>query len=227
MSNVKPLALVAGAGAGLGQSLVARFEDAGYCAVGLGRSEPDQCAGLFHRLDLTDEAATQAVISELIAEHGAPKIVVHNTAQLVIAPFQETAIADFDACWSSMVRSLAIVGQGVLPSMVHAGGGTLIVSGATASLRGGARFAAFASAKFALRGLTQSLAREYQPQNIHVVHAILDGIIDTARSRDMHSLDPAKMMLPGDIAEAYLTIAQQPRSTWTHELDLRPASEGF
>lgn len=103
------------------------------------------------------------------------------------------------------------------------GGGALIVSGATASLRGGARFGAFAAAMFALRGLTQSLAREYQPQGIHAVHVILDS----DRSRNCHSLDPAKMMKPDDIAEAYWHIAHQPPSTWSHEIDLRPATEGF
>ncbi len=111
--------------------------------------------------------------------------------------------------------------------MAQSGGGVLIVSGATASLRGGVRFSAFASAKFALRGLTQSLAREYQPAGVHVAHVILDGIIDTARSRALHSLDPAKMMQPDDIANAYWQIATQPKSTWTHEIDLRPATEGF
>ena len=93
------------------------------------------------------------------------------------------------------------------------------MSGATASLRGGA--------KFALRGFTQSLAREFQRAGVHVCHAILDGIIDTARSRGLHSLDPAKMIKPADIAEVYWQLAHQPKSTWTHELDLRPASEGF
>jgi NAD(P)-dependent dehydrogenase (short-subunit alcohol dehydrogenase family) len=111
--------------------------------------------------------------------------------------------------------------------MVDAGGGTFIVSGATASLRGGAKFSAFASAKFALRGLTQSLAREFQPAGIHVCHVILDGIIDTPRSRDLHGIDPKKMMKPTEIAETYWHLAHQPKSTWTHELDLRPASEGF
>ena len=126
-----------------------------------------------------------------------------------------------------MVQTAFLLGQATLAPMANKGRGTFIVSGATASLRGGAKFAAFASAKFALRGLTQSMAREFQPQGVHVCHAILDGIIDTDRSRDLHSLDPAKMMKPGDIAEAYWQLAHQPTSTWTHELDLRPASEGF
>ena len=94
-------------------------------------------------------------------------------------------------------------------------------------MRGGANFSAFASAKFALRGLTQSLAREYQSSGIHVAHVILDGIINTAASRDRHGLDPTQMMKTTDIAEAYWQLAHQPKSTWTHELDLRPMSESF
>lgn len=223
----KPLAIVAGAGAGLGQSLLARFEAEGMEAVGFGRSQPDQSVGRFVQLDLSDEATSSAAIADLIAAHGPPKIVVHNTAELKIAPFPDTTLNDYQRTWTSMVQSLVVLAHSVLHPMVRGGGGTLIVSGATASLRGGARFSAFASAKFALRGLAQSLAREYQPASVHVAHVILDGIIDSARSRALHDLDPAKMMKPEEIAEAYWQIAQQPKSTWTHEIDLRPASEGF
>ena len=227
MKNLKPLAIVAGAGAGLGQALLARFEREGFEVVGLGRTKPTAPVGTFHTLDLANADAVPTKLAEIIDTFGTPKIVVHNTAELVIAPFNEIRLDDFSRTWTSMVQTAFLLGQSTLRPMADAGGGTFIVSGATASLRGGARFAAFASAKFALRGLTQSLAREYQPQGVHVCHAILDGIIDTTRSRDLHSLDPAKMMKPEDIAEAYWQIAQQPSSTWTHELDLRPASEGF
>jgi NAD(P)-dependent dehydrogenase (short-subunit alcohol dehydrogenase family) len=227
MGAHKPLVLVAGAGAGLGQSLLARFEQGGFTAVGLGRTCPAAPVGQFHELDLADETAVPQILSEVIAEHGPPKVVIHNTAELVIAPFAETRLDDYRNTWGSMVQSAILVAQSTIQPMVHAGGGAFIVSGATASLRGGAKFSAFASAKFALRGFTQSLAREFQPAGVHVCHAILDGIIDTARSRELHSLDPAKMMKPDDIAQMYWDLAHQPKSTWTHELDLRPASEGF
>ncbi|NOD47793.1 MULTISPECIES: SDR family NAD(P)-dependent oxidoreductase [unclassified Ruegeria] len=227
MKSANPLALVAGAGAGLGQSLLSRFQAGGMTAVGLGRSRPENPVGTFHELDLSDPEAVGPTIADLIATYGPPKIVVHNTAELVIAPFPETTLKDYQRAWTSMVQSLVVLGQCVLQPMVRGGGGTLIVSGATASLRGGPRFSAFASAKFALLGLTQSLAREYQPAGVHVAHVILDGIIDTPRSRDLHSLDPAKMIKPDEIAETYWQLAHQPQSTWTHELDLRPASEGF
>lgn len=221
------LALVAGAGAGLGQSLLSHFEAGGLTAVGLGRTRPDTPVGEFHTLDMSDPVAVPAKIKDLIEQHGPPRIVVHNTAELVISPFPETTLDDYQRTWTSMVQSAVLLAQSVLQPMVRGGGGTFIVSGATASLRGGARFSAFASAKFALRGLTQSLAREYQPAGVHVAHVILDGIIDTPRSRDLHTLDPSRMMKPEDIAEAYWQLAHQSKSTWTHELDLRPSSESF
>ncbi len=227
MGQNSNLALVAGAGAGLGQSLLQRFANEGMTPVGLGRTEPDHRIGSFHQVDFGDVKLAADLVNTLIETHGPPKIAVHNMAELVIAPFEDTETDAFQKCWVSMVQSLVVLGKSVLPAMARAGGGTLIVSGATASLRGGARFSAFASAKFALRGLTQSLAREYQPQGVHVVHVILDGIIDTPKSRALHGLDPAKMMDPADIADAYWALAQQPRSAWTHELDLRPATEGF
>jgi len=220
------LAIVAGAGSGLGHALLRCFEDHGMKAVGLSRS--GSVSGLDVRAcDLSDSQAVADIVTALVSEHGVPKIVVHNAAHLVIAPFLETSPEAFEACWRNMVFSASSLAQCTLQPMVQAGGGTFIVSGATASLRGGSRFAAFASAKFALRGLTQSLAREFQSAGVHIVHTVLDGIIDSERSRSLHSLDPSRMMKPDELAEAYWQLAQQPASVWTHELDLRPRSEQF
>jgi len=227
MVGQKQLVIVAGAGAGLGQSLLARFQSDGFTCVGLGRTRPDAPIGEFHTLDLADPDIVPAKLAEIISRYGPPKIVVHNTAELVISPFSDTTIEDYQRTWTSTVQTAVLLAKSTLEPMVQAGGGTFIVSGATASLRGGAKFSAFASAKFALRGFTQSLAREYQSKEVHVCHAILDGIIDTVRSRALHSINPAKMMKPEDIAEAYWQLSHQPNSTWTHELDLRPSSESF
>jgi len=227
MGDVKPLALIAGAGAGLGQSLLSRFEVGGYHVVGLGRSENPSGIGEYYQVDLSDAIKAPDVIGKIIRDYGPPKIVVHNTAELVISAFSEALLDDYRRSWDSIVQSAILLGQSTLQPMVRGGGGSFIVSGATASLRGGARFSAFASAKFALRGLTQSLAREYQGAGVHVAHVILDGIIDTERSRNLHTLDPSKMMKPEDIAEAYWQLAHQPHSTWSHEIDLRPSSESF
>jgi NAD(P)-dependent dehydrogenase (short-subunit alcohol dehydrogenase family) len=106
--------------------------------------------------------------------------------------------------------------------------GTLILTGATASTRGSAGFGPFASAKFALRGLAQSLAREFQPQGIHVVHPILDGIIWSGLSRQRFpNIKQENCLLPEDLAKTYWGLAHQAPSTWTHELDIRPQSESF
>ncbi len=229
MSQSSPLAIISGAGAGLGHSLIKRFQLGGYKVVGLNRSTSvNTPANLdIKTIDLTQPELTQALLQDIINEHGAPKIVIHNTAQLVINPLEKTTLTDFEACWNSMVLSAFILAKSVMQPMANNGGGAFIVSGATASLRGGANFSAFASAKFALRGLTQSLAREYQASNIHVVHTILDGIIDTENSRNLHSISPDQMMNPSDIADIYWDLSHQPQSTWTHELDLRPQSENF
>lgn len=223
----KPLAIVAGSGSGLGHALLRCFENKGMKAVGLSRS-PSDIDGLDIRgCDLTDHDMVSSTVAPLVTEFGAPEIVVHNPAHLVIGSFLDTPLEEIEACWHNMVFSAATLAHCTMQPMVAAGGGTFIVSGATASLRGGGKFAAFASAKFALRGLTQSLAREFQPGGIHVIHTILDGIIDTPKSRELHSLSPSKMMKVDDLAEAYFQLSQQPQSVWTHELDLRPQSEAF
>ncbi len=225
MSN--PLAIVAGAGAGLGQTLVRSLGENGYNAFGLNRAVPDRGNAATRAVDLADADQAARAVSELINSHGAPKLVVHNTAKLVISGFEATSNADFEATWRAIVLSAVNLARDVLPAMVENGGGTFIVSGATASLRGGAKFAAFTSAKAGLRALTQSLAREYGPKGVHVAHVILDGIVDTDASRTLHSIDPARMMKPEHIAQTYLALADQPKSTWTHELDLRPMGETF
>jgi len=115
----------------------------------------------------------------------------------------------------------------VLPGMLQRGSGTVLFSGATASLRGGAGFAAFASAKFALRGLAQSLAREFQPAGIHVAHVVLDGIIGGTPSVARTGIDPAKTLDPAGIARAYAALLAQDKAALTHELDLRPNAERF
>lgn len=229
MSNQQPLALIAGAGPGLGQTLMQVAANNGYMSVGLRRSvtASDTDNQKLVCCDLANPKAVASTVADIIDQYGAPQLVVHNPAQLVIKPFLETQTSEFENCWKSMTLSAVTLAQSVLTPMINANGGTIIISGATASIRGGCNFAAFSSAKFALRGLAQSLAREFQPSGIHVVHALLDGLIDTPASRELHSTDPATMMKTEEIAAEYLRLANQPRSVWTHELDLRPQTESF
>ncbi len=229
MNTNAPLAIVAGAGPGLGRALVQRFQKGGYHSVGLSRTGQNDGSGDTNLIqcDLTDPEAVATVAKRLMASCGAPKVVVHNPAKLVISPFEKTSAEDFETTWRSMVLSAVLVANQFLPAMAAGDGGSFLVSGATASLRGAKNFSAFASAKAGLRGLTQSLAREYSTGGIHVAHVILDGILDTPANRSLHDLDPARMMDTNDVAEAYWQLAYQPQSTWTHELDLRPMGETF
>ncbi len=225
----KPLAIIVGAGEGLGMSLAVSLANSGYRVVGINRSivlaNQDNISML--QCDASNVEIVEDKIKSIIEDYGTPEVLIHNPAQLIIKPFAETTIDDFELSWKSMVMSAFNVIQAVIPEMTKSGKGTIIVSGATASLRAGANFSAFASAKFALRGLTQSVAREYQKQGIHIAHVILDGILDTQNSRTLHTLDPDDMMSTQDVADAYIQLIQQKPSAWTHELDLRPQNEIF
>ena len=134
--------------------------------------------------------------------------------------------------WEMAAYAGFLTGREAARVMVPRGRGTMIFTGATASLRGGSGFAAFAGAKFALRALAQSMARELGPKGIHVAHPIIDGAIDTAFIRDnfpsRYALkDEDGILNPEHIAEAYWQLHAQPRDAWTHELDLRPWMENF
>lgn len=227
MTNTRPLAIVAGAGPGLGQELVKHLNANGYHALGLNRTVPIGADEHTIACDLTDGKRVGSIVHDLIRTHNPPEIVIHNPAKLVIAPFEETEVEEYEATWNAMFMSAVHLAKATLPAMVSENKGTFIVSGATASLRGGKNFSAFSSAKAALRALTQSLAREYGENGIHVAHIILDGILDTDASRALHKMDPARMMRTEEVAATYLQVAQQPKSTWTHELDLRPMGESF
>ncbi|MGH1485767.1 MAG: SDR family NAD(P)-dependent oxidoreductase [Cellvibrionaceae bacterium] len=225
----KPLVVIAGLGKGLGLELAVFFVNKGYRVIGLNRNTigADENTIIEYIVDLNDEVAVNKVASLIFSKYGIPEVLIHNTQQLVIAEFEKTSAIQFEACWRSIVLSAFLFSQTFLPEMAKRGCGSLIVSGATASIRGGANFSAFSSAKFALRGLTQSLARSYQQKGIHVAHVLLDGIINTDNSRELHQMSSDKMMQPNDIANVYWQIINQTKSVWTHELDLRPATENF
>ena len=224
--STQPVAIVAGAGPGLGQALIRHLADNNFNVFGLNRSVRSDSLRTV-ATDLSDEGRVNAALKEIYCAAGAPSLVIHNPAQLIIKPFEETNAEDFTRAWQTMVLSAVHLARATLPVMVEAGGGSFIVSGATASLRGGKNFSAFATAKSALRALTQSLAKEYGPKGIHIAHVILDGILDTEASRSLHKLDADRMMQLADVAAQYLAIARQPKSTWSFELDLRPMGETF
>jgi len=234
----KDIAIVAGIGPGLGKSLCTRLCAEGYAVVGLARSaasgqelerelqSKDQ-SFRFVECDVTNAAAVERTVQTVTGEWGAPSTLIYNAGQLLIKPFVETTADDFERMWRVTALGAMLTSSAVIPGMISAGRGAIIFTGATAGMRGGAKFSAFASAKFALRGLAQSLAREHGPLGIHVVHAVLDGIMWGGISRDMVKAPREACIEPDAVAEVYLQLMRQEKSAWTQEIDLRPSSESF
>lgn len=225
-----PLLVIAGYGAGLGEALAHRFLREGHVVVGLSRSGKGMNAPGFNAMsvDLADPAAVSRAFDVIDANFGAPSVLIHTAAALVRGPFLDQGVGDFEHAWRTTVVTAVTCCQQAIPRMLKHGGGSILLTGATASLRGGSGFAPFASAKFALRGLAGSLAREFQGRGIHVTHVVLDGILWTEKSRTRFpDLLQDRCLIPQDIADAYWHLTKQPSSAWTHELDLRPKTEPF
>lgn len=164
------------------------------------------------------------------AEVGPVEVAVFNIGANVNFPIAETTTRVFTKVWEMACLGGFLMGREAAKRMIPRGRGTIIFTGATASLRGASGFAAFSGAKGALRMVAQSMARELGPQGIHVAHSIIDGAIDTDFIRQRHpDFDNAKaqdlVLSPGAIAAQYVMLHKQPRSAWTHELDLRPWGE--
>lgn len=182
------------------------------------------------QVDARDADAIDAAFKRVDADGYAVDLVVHNVGTNRPRQFLELKPEHLERSWEADCLSGFLIAQGALARMLPRGRGTLLFTGASASLRGKAGFGSFAASKAGLRMLAQSLAREYSPQGIHVAHVIVDGMVDGQRLRDALPglLDDAgedKALDTAAIAETYWQLYQQPRSTWTHELDLRPASE--
>ncbi len=213
----QPFALVAGSGGPLGQALLAEFADAGYAVAGLRKAD----------CDLSDAIAAEQRIAQLVSVHGPVDVLVFNAGHLLIAPFLELDAAAFDTCWRAGPAAAANCARLVLPHMLQRGQGSMIFTGATMSLRGSSGFSAMACGKFGLRGLAQSLAREFQSQGIHVAHVLLDGLLDGSPSTERFGARQAEPLNPRVVAGSYRWLAEQSPAAWTHELDLRTASERF
>lgn len=166
------------------------------------------------------------------AEVGPVEVAVFNIGANVNFPITEMTTRVYTKVWEMACLGGFLMGREAAKRMAPRGRGTIIFTGATASLRGGAGYAAFSGAKAALRMLAQSMARELGPQGVHVAHVVIDGAIDTDFIRQRHpDFDNAKaaelVLSPHAIAAQYVMLHNQPKSAWTHELDLRPWREGW
>jgi len=178
--------------------------------------------------DATDARAVDALFAAVGRDLGAPALVVYNAGAYMRGGILDIDPADFERCWRIGCLGGFLVGQAAAKRMVPAGRGTIIFTGATASLRGSAGFVNLAMPKFGLRAVAQSMARELGPRGIHVAHSIIDGQIAGERPGYRAEERGADAVLaPAAIAEAYYQVHLQPRSAWTLEFDLRPCMEKF
>ena len=220
-------AVICGASEGLGTALCAEFVDAGYQVAAIRQTQTETSTALNIQCDLGDPKAVRVAFESVEEKLGPLSVVVHNAAAFSVAPFLETRLSDFEAAWAASARAGFVVAQEAVPRLRRAGGGSLVFSGATASMRGSARFAALASAKFAQRALAQSLAREFGGKGIHVAHVVLDGVIWCDWTRERFGVERKSCLEAGAVARVYRQLHEQDPSAWTHELDLRPAGEAF
>ena len=221
--------LIVGAGGVLGTALVREFLSAGYQVATLRRKSArnDSHAAFEYFCDLGNPAEVQRTTGDAASALGGVDVLIHNAAQFTMGPFLELTDAQFDACWRAGAGGAAAAARAILPAMLATGKGAMLFSGATGSVRGSARFSAFSAAKFGLRGLAQSLAREYQSQGIHVAHVVLDGLLRGSPSVERFGGLDTMTIDPTEAARTYRWLAEQPASAWTHELDLRPKGEKF
>lgn len=227
--------LIAGIAEGFGLALAETFASAGFDVLGLARSarvaevadRKVATAGRRYRhicADLAQDGEVQEALAPRASDIGVAIVIAQRFSR---APFLETSPEDFTANFATNCAGAASVARALVPAMLEQGRGTLIFTGATASLRGGAGFAALAASKFALRALAQSLAREFGPRGIHVAHLVIDGPIDTPQTDARFPASSGPRLAPMSLAQTCLMLARQTPDTFTLELDLRPAGERF
>lgn len=231
------VAIVVGVGPGLGWALVRRFAEAGMKIAAASRDaahvknllETERVKNVHaYACDATEVESVDQLFTDVEGHLGVPGAVIFNAGTFEPGSVAEIDPADFERCWRVGCFGGFLIGRAAARAMMPKGQGTIVFTGATASLRGSARFANLAVPKFGLRALAQSMAREFGPQGIHVAHVIIDGQIESDRYRHLaDERGPDSLLKPADIAEMYYQVHRQPRSAWTHELDLRPWVEKF
>jgi NAD(P)-dependent dehydrogenase (short-subunit alcohol dehydrogenase family) len=237
--------LVVGVGDGVGSAIAQAFASEGYTVCMTRRSRHlDQLEALAARIrdgggdaraygvDARQEAEMVALVDRIEAEVGPLEVVVFNIGANVRFGVVETTAQVFSKVWEMACFAGFLTGREAARVMLPRGRGTILFTGASASLRGKDGFSAFASAKAGLRAMAQSLAREVGPKGLHVAHVVVDGAIDGVFTRSMRDdvqalLDRDEILKPAEIAANYVWLHRQPRSAWTHEIDLRPWAEAW
>lgn len=245
MAGDRGVALLVGAGDAIGAAVARRFAQGGY-KVCIARRDAAKSQGLVDELtaeglsiqafsvDARQEADVQALFARVEETIGPIEVCLFNAGSNVNKPLLETTEKLFFKAWELACYGGFLVGREAARYMLKRGHGTILFTGATASVRGSKGFAAFSSAKFGLRAVAQAMARELGPKNIHVVHLLIDAGVDSeaihqrmkaATGIDAREIPQDSLTKTASIAEAYWFAHQQSRDGWTHELDLRPSVE--
>jgi NAD(P)-dependent dehydrogenase (short-subunit alcohol dehydrogenase family) len=225
-------ALIAGAGSGLSASVARLFAKNGMkitlAARNTAKLKPlqDELGAAAFSCDATDATQVRALFDETARANGEPDVVVYNASARLPGPFIDLAPAAVERAIMVSAFGGFLVAQEAAKRMLPKGRGAILLTGASASVKGYPQSASFAMGKFALRGLAQSTARELGPQGIHVAHFVIDGGIASA-SRVAPDGKPDSLLDPDAIAESYLHVLMQPRSAWSWEVELRPWVERF
>ncbi len=230
-------AIVFGVGPGLGWALAKRCLSESMRVGAVARDEAKlksmiESAGggdiRPYAADVSNSEDVAQVFEAVDRDLGEPDLVVFNAGAFQRGNVIDIDPADFERCWRVGCLGGLLVGQAAARRMVRRGRGTIIFTGATAALRGGAGFANLAVPKFGLRALAQSMARELGPQGVHIGFVIIDGQIESERYRPLAGeRGEDSLLAPDAIAELYLQLHRQPRSAWSQEIDVRPWSERF
>jgi NAD(P)-dependent dehydrogenase (short-subunit alcohol dehydrogenase family) len=245
MAGSHGVAILVGAGDAIGAAVARRFAEGGY-TICICRREAIKSQGLVDQLkaaghqihafsvDARSEAEVQNLFARVEKEIGPIEVCLFNAGSNVNKPLIETTEKLFFKAWELACYAGFLVGREAARYMVPRERGTILFTGATASIRGGTGFAAFSSAKFGLRAVAQAMARELGPKNIHVVHLIIDAAVDSeaihqrlkaAKGIEAKDIPADSLAKTTSIANAYWFAHQQSRDGWTHELDLRPSVE--
>jgi NAD(P)-dependent dehydrogenase (short-subunit alcohol dehydrogenase family) len=238
-------AAVIGAGDYIGSEIAKKFASEGF-TIFAGRRNGDKLAPLVEEIEKADgrivarslDARKEEEITSFLSDadkHAPLEVCIFNIGANVNFPIVDTTERVFRKVWEMACYSGFLAGREAARLMLPRGQGNIFFTGATASLRGGPGYAAFASAKFGLRAVAQAMGRELWPKNIHVAHLIIDSGVNTAWVRErmvaregqaaLDNLDPNRLMPPASVAESYWQLYQQPRSAWVFEQEIRPFGE--
>jgi NAD(P)-dependent dehydrogenase (short-subunit alcohol dehydrogenase family) len=231
-----PSTYVLGVGPGLGSALAKRFAREGHRVALMARTAASMDAvqkelgerAVSIEVDAGDARSVGAGFDRAREAIGPADVFIYNAGAFQMGGILDITPEDFERCFRANCMGAFLGAQKVLPDMLAAKKGTILLTGATAALRGSAKFACLAVGKFGLRALAQSLARELQPQGIHVAHVVIDGQIDTPRAREyFKGRDLSTFLAPDAIADTYWHLHTQNATSWTQEIDVRPMTEKF